>query len=171
MKTFGTLVMVTILMAVAGRAVLGSPQTTPALSSADSETLTFSETAFKKEREVVRRLYADEISHAEQLQSPFESVRMAIALADLNLSGRKDILAFLEHPVYCSNHGCALVVLIATSDSHWKIGLDNVTTYGEIRVSRHLTRGFRDLLLGGPRGYGVWRWDGEGYEYFSNVPY
>lgn len=44
-----------------GSAVLASPAV-EVLNEADSETVTFSDSAFPRELEVVRRLYADELS-------------------------------------------------------------------------------------------------------------
>lgn len=156
-----------VAMPALARTALATPQA-PAANDVEvgAEDATFSATAFPKEREVVRQLWADEIREVEQRSS--SRVPIDVVLVDLNLDGRMDILAVLQHEAFCGMHGCRFVVFIATPDGHWENGGDLIA-YASVRVSRHLTRGFRDLIFnthqGGVAMTAVWEWDGEHYHF------
>jgi hypothetical protein len=150
-----------------------SDSLTSAPLATEAESLTFSDTAFPAERNVVRALFASRIKEADEsdvmMSRPVHGVVIRVALADLTFRGHKDVVAFLVHyPWFCGLAGCSPVVLLRGPNSQWKVALDNVDSYPDVRVSNHMTHGLRDLILSGPKGHGVWRWDGMQYRFAYN---
>jgi predicted class III extradiol MEMO1 family dioxygenase len=127
--------------------------------------LIFSDSKFEKERRVVHQLLKSDIENAQSLQG-VDKVSIEIALADLNEDGMNDILAIIHHSFFCGSAGCSFLMLIATSGEQWKIGLNDMNTHGDVRISDHKTQGFHDLIFG---GRAIWKWTGKRYEHAYNL--
>ena len=139
-------------------AVLAGPAV-EVINEADSEPVAFD--VSPREEEVVRRLYADELSR-------WKDTEVLVAAVDLTSHGRKGIVAYFQG-AFCGQLGCRVVVLISAPDSHWKEGLVTINRYA-VRVSRHLTHGFRDILFERHTGsYEAWRWGEERYQWRGKV--
>jgi hypothetical protein len=70
-------------------------------------------------KRVVAKYYKEEIADAEKLMPKQGSVDVAAVHVDLNMDGRKDVVARLGHLYFCGTRGCRTVALIAGPDGQW----------------------------------------------------
>lgn len=123
--------------------------------------LIFSESNHVAQRKEIQRQLKAEIADAESLPNA-DKVLVKIALVDLNIDGRDDLIAYLDqYPYFCGTEGCRIVGYLMGKDGIMQSVVSGVIGHESICVEGNQNSGYMDIIIG-PSARLVW--NGRRYE-------